>query len=103
MIFKGAFLNIELISEKTAAYWIQVCFKIHINILNIFRIDIIICYEFTSSILSGGEGAQSGFPRKSSDREYHVQVLIYQAAIRVISYGNPYLSIQSMVVMPILK
>ena len=29
----------------------------------------------TLNILSGGDGAQSGFPRKSSDREYHVQVL----------------------------
>ena len=32
LTFKGAFLNIELISEKTAAYWIQVCFKINLLI-----------------------------------------------------------------------
>ena len=34
-----------------------------------------VAFYNTLDILSGGEGAQSGFPRKSSDREYHVQVL----------------------------
>ena len=66
MTFKGAFLNIELISEKTAAYWIQVCLEIYISILNIFRMNIILLYVFTlhRAFFQGVKELKADFPEK---------------------------------------